>query len=60
MSWNPKSGIEMFEPGCIQCVDCGWKPEDPWDDALEGFDYVIYEGLGGQWECEECQKKEIE
>jgi hypothetical protein len=39
MTWNPASGIAMFEPGCIRCAKCGQKPEDPWDDAPEGFEY---------------------
>lgn len=50
MSWNPASGIQMFEPGCIQCACCGWKPEDPWDDSPEGFKF------NDQWECGECQE----
>lgn len=60
MSWNPKSGIGMFEQGCIQCACCGWRPEDGWDDSPEGFDFVQYGDLGGQWECDDCQEKSKE
>ena len=48
--WNPNIGIEMFEPGCIQCSECGHKPEDLWDDAPEGFTYTQFLG----WLCEDC------
>lgn len=53
MSWNPATGIGMFEPGCIQCSECGWKPEDPWDDSPEGFTYTQLCG----WLCEPCFTK---
>lgn len=50
MSWNPKTGIEMFESGCIQCSQCGFKPDDAWDDSPEGFTYTQLVG----WVCDEC------
>ena len=56
MSWNPNAGISYFEPGCIRCADCGFKPEDPWDDAPEGFDYETFE----QWMCEACLTTALE
>ena len=51
--WNPNTGIEMFEPGCIQCSECGHKPEDPWDDAPEGFYWTFLLG----WICKDCEDR---
>lgn len=44
--------IIYFEPGCISCIECGWKPEDKWATDPEGFEY--HESLG--WVCDECDE----
>jgi len=45
-----------FEPGSICCAYCGWRPEDRWDDAPEGF----MRDEHGEWVCGEgkCQGEE--
>lgn len=44
--------ITKFEPGCIQCSECGWKPDDEWDTDPEGF-----KEIGKEWFCDECAEK---
>lgn len=61
MSWNPKSqNVSYFEPGCICCAGCGWRPDDQWDTSPEGFTFVAYPSPeypnSGQWECDECRE----
>lgn len=46
--------MKTFEPGKIVCQECRHKPEDPWDEAPEGF--VSWQGLG-EWYCEDCDLK---
>lgn len=38
-----------FEPGSIQCCECGWKPEDPWNDSPDDF-----VKLDIKWYCNDC------
>ena len=56
MSWNPKSGVGMFEPGCIHCAYCGWKPDDPWDTSPDGF---AYDDVNKEWACTECIEQNL-
>jgi len=49
-----KAYNEYFEPGCIQCCNCGQKPEDCWDMDPEGF----VQDDENQVFCEECFVKE--
>lgn len=62
MSWNPASGIGMFEPGCIKCNCCGFKPDDPWDDCPDGFVFAEdrFFPPQGDWLCTDCFEKEME
>lgn len=56
MSWHPKKCISYFEPGCIQCSECGWKSDDPWSTDPEDlkFEYDF-----NQWTCLECIETRI-
>lgn len=42
---------EYFEPGCIQCQECGQKPDDCWDMDPEGF---MQHNETDEVYCEEC------
>ena len=42
--------VKYFEPGMIQCCECGHKPYDPWDTDPEGFDQ---HELGDIY-CDDC------
>ena len=48
------SNDKYFEPGSIKCADCGWKPEDRWDDCPDDFEKV-----DGQWFCSECLESDL-
>ena len=42
--------MSHFIPGEIQCEECGWRPEDPWDEWPNDF-----KNLGGdRWTCTTC------
>lgn len=49
--WTTKD-IGRFEPGDIRCVECDWKPEDPWDTEPDGFWNV-----GDDCYCDLCAKQ---
>lgn len=54
MTWSPNSGLLMFEPGCIQCTHCGFKPDDPWDEEPEDFEFFAEDD---GWLCECCSEE---
>lgn len=59
LNYNPKKhGIEDFEPGCIVCAGCGYRPESCWDPTPEEPKWVEYENIG-QYECDYFYRNEV-